>query len=195
LNIPNSEIVIETVRKLDVMTRELYVQSNSYDELVQLIKTKEEQIKHIPSSWPLKDKNINKINSGFGVRLHPVFRVPRMHTGIDIRGESGTPIFATGDGVVESSQYSGGYGNCVTIDHGFGYKSRYGHCKELLVRAGQKVTRGQKIATIGTTGTTTGPHLHYEILVKNQPDNPAKYFFMDLTPKEYEQALYISENQ
>ncbi|MDR0798605.1 MAG: M23 family metallopeptidase [Dysgonamonadaceae bacterium] len=195
LSLSHSNLVIETTRKLDIMSRELYVQSNSYDELAQLVKTKEERIKHIPTMMPLKDKDLKRIASGFGMRLHPIYGSMRMHTGLDMNGEIGTPIYATGDGIVVSCGYDGGYGNCVLIDHGFGYKTRYGHCKDLLVRAGQKVSRGDKIATIGMTGATTGPHLHYEVLLKDHPDNPAKYFFMDLNPQEYEQALYLSENQ
>jgi len=195
LHIPNSELVIETTRKLDMMTRQLYVQSNSYDEIAQLVKLKEDRIKHIPSVLPVNKKDLKRIGSGFGMRMHPIYGNLRMHTGIDLNGDIGTPIYATGDGVVESSRYNSGYGNCVVIDHGFGYKSLYGHCKDLLVRPGQKVTRGQKIATIGMTGATTGPHLHYEVLVKGVYDNPAKYFFMDLNPEEFEEVLTISENQ
>ncbi|MDR0507400.1 MAG: M23 family metallopeptidase [Dysgonamonadaceae bacterium] len=195
LNIPNSKLVIETTRKLDLMTRKMYVQSNSYDELVELAKTKEERIKHIPSIQPLKGINKNRMSSGFGMRMHPVYGNLRFHSGIDFNVEIGTPIYATGDGVVESAKYNGGYGNCVVIDHGFGYKSLYGHCKDLLVRPGQKVTRGEQIATVGMTGTTSGPHVHYEVHVKNQPDNPAKYFFMDLDPKEYEEIMELSDTQ
>lgn len=195
LNLSNSKLVIETTHKLDMMTRELYVQSNSYDELVELIKTKEERIKHVPSMYPLKNKDRKRLSSGFGMRVHPIRGGLRFHSGIDLTAEIGTAIYATGDGVVDAAEYNSGYGNCVTIDHGFGYKSLYGHCKEMLVKPGQKIVRGQKIATVGMSGVTSGPHLHYEVRVKNQPDNPAKYFFMDLSPEEYEEVLRLSENQ
>ena len=108
---------------------------------------------------------------------------------------SGTPIQATGGGVVESVGWEGGYGNTVVIDHGFGYKTRYGHCREMKVRAGQKVVRGAIIATVGSTGTATGSHVHYEVMLNSRHDNPAKYFFMNLTPKEYEKMLFDSENR
>jgi murein DD-endopeptidase MepM/ murein hydrolase activator NlpD len=193
LNLPNSKLVIETTHKLDMMSRELYVQSNSYDELVELVKTKEERIKHIPAIRPIDKRK--RLTSGFGMRMHPTLGILRPHTGVDFSAEIGTPIYATGDGIVETVGYNSGYGNCVTIDHGFGYKSLYGHCKEMLVKPGQKVVRGQKIATVGMTGITNGPHVHYEVRVKDQPDNPAKYFFMDLSPKEFEKMLELSESR
>lgn len=192
---PNSELIIATTAKLDMMSKQLYVQSNSYDELMELIKLKEERIKHVPSIMPLSEKQMKGIISGYGMRIHPVYGNARMHTGVDINSNIGTPIYATGNGVVESAKWSGGYGNTVIIDHGFGYKSLYAHCKQMNVRPGQRIVRGEQIATVGTTGTATGPHVHYEVLVKNKQDNPAKYFFMDLSPEEYEQMLYEVENR
>jgi murein DD-endopeptidase MepM/ murein hydrolase activator NlpD len=195
MNLPNSELVIETTYKLDLMTRELYVQSNSYDELIELVKTKEERVKHTPAIRPLKLKELKRLTSGFGVRVHPIYGSLRFHSGVDLTAEIGTPIYATGDGRVESTNYNSGYGNCVVIDHGFGYKTLYGHCKDMVVRPGQKVVRGQQIATVGMTGATTGPHVHYEVIVKGQLDNPTKYFFMDSSPEEYEEIMESSENQ
>ncbi|MCL1937701.1 MAG: M23 family metallopeptidase [Candidatus Azobacteroides sp.] len=195
LTMPNSDLVISTTAKLDMMTKEMYVQSNSYDELSGLIKTKEERIKNVPCIMPLSIKQMKGISSGFGMRIHPIFGDLRAHTGVDLNAEPGTPIYATGNGVVESAQWDGGYGNMVVIDHGFGFKTRYGHCRELKVRVGQKVVRGQEIATVGSTGTATGPHVHYEVLVKGQFDNPAKYFFMGISPEEYAQLLFDSENR
>jgi murein DD-endopeptidase MepM/ murein hydrolase activator NlpD len=177
-----------------MVTRELYVQSNSYDELLDLLKTKEDRVKHTPSIHPLKSKDLKRQSSGFGMRMHPVFGTLRFHSGIDFASEIGSPIYATADGIVESTKYSGGYGNCVIIDHGFGYKTLYGHCRDFVAKPGQKVVRGDKIATVGMTGTTSGPHVHYEVLIKGQHVNPASYF-MDLAPEEYEKALILSENQ
>jgi murein DD-endopeptidase MepM/ murein hydrolase activator NlpD len=191
LDMPNSDLVIATTQKLDIMTKELYVQSGSYDELIELIKTKDDRMKSIPAIRPL----VGEVSSGFGMRTHPIFGDLRGHTGIDLRADSGSPIYATGNGIVESARWDGGYGNCVVINHGFGYKSVYGHCKEMKVRPGQKVMRGQKIATVGMTGVANGNHVHYEVRVKDKPDNPAKYFFMDLTPEEYDEMLFISENR
>ena len=195
LNMPNSELVISTTRNLDIMTKELYTQSNSYDEIIGLIKTSDERMKSIPAIVPINVKDIKQYSSGFGMRLHPFYGDWRMHTGIDITADAGSLIYATGNGVVECSEWHEGYGYCVIIDHGFGYKSLYGHCKDLLVRSGQKVIRGQKIATVGMTGVAVGNHVHYEVIFKGNHDNPAKYFFMELSPQDYDEVLFISENR
>jgi len=195
MNMPNSDLIISTTRNLDMMTKELYVQSNSYDELAGLIKNKDQRMKSIPAIVPILVKDNKQYSSGFGMRIHPIWGDLRMHTGIDITADAGTPIHATGDGVVEYASWKGEYGNCVVIDHGFGYESLYGHCKELLVKPGQKVVRGQTIALVGMTGAATGNHVHYEVLVKGKWDNPAKYFFMELSPKDYDEVLFISESR
>ena len=195
LNMPNSELIVSTTRNLDIMTKELYIQSNSYDELIGLMKSNDERMKSIPAIVPIPVKDKKQIVSGFGMRVHPLWGDVRPHTGIDITAESGSPIYATGNGIVESAAWKGGYGYCVVINHGFGYKSLYGHCKEILVRQGQKITRRQKIATVGMTGDAIGYHVHYEVLVKDKPDNPAKYFFMELSPKDYDEVLHISESR
>jgi len=195
LDIPNSELVISTTKKLDIMTKEMYVQSNSYDELIGLIKQKEQRMNNIPAIRPLSGTDLKEVSSGFGMRIHPIYGDLRMHEGIDMNAEGGSPIYATGNGTVEAAGWEGGYGNRVIINHGFGFKSLYGHCREILVKPGQQVKRGQKIATVGMTGVASGNHVHYEVYVKDKPDNPAKYFFMDLSPKEYDEMLYISEHR
>jgi murein DD-endopeptidase MepM/ murein hydrolase activator NlpD len=195
LNMPNSDLIISTTRNLDIMTKELYVQSNSYDELIKLIKNKDERMKSIPAIVPISLKDKKQFSSGFGMRVHPIRGDWHMHTGLDIAADAGSPIYVTGNGVVESSRWDGGYGNCIVVDHGFGYKSVYAHCKEMLVRPGQKIKRGQKIATVGMTGVASGNHVHYEVLVKGKYDNPAKYFFVDLSPEDYNEVLFISENR
>ncbi|MDR1373308.1 MAG: M23 family metallopeptidase [Dysgonamonadaceae bacterium] len=192
LDMPNSDLIIATTQQMDIMSKELYIQTNSYDEIAELIKTKEERMNCIPAIRPVPTK---EISSGFGMRLHPLWGDMRFHSGMDMNVKAGTPICATGNGTVESAGWEGGYGNRVVINHGFGYKTLYGHCKTMLVRPGQKVTRGQKIATVGMTGDASGNHVHYEVLVKGNHDNPAKYFFMDLTPEEYDEMMYISDNR
>lgn len=195
LNMPYADMVIETTYKLDKLTRQLYAQSNSYDEIVSWVNMKDERSKCMPAIQPIKSEDLKRIGSGFGNRLHPVYGVTRFHSGIDLNAKVGTPIYATGDGVVESANFNGGYGNCVVVDHGFGYKTVYAHNQKNLVKKGDKVSRGQQVATVGMTGTTTGPHCHYEVRVNNKPDNPAKYFFSDLSPEEFSEMMYISEFQ
>jgi len=195
LTAPNAGLVVATTAKLDMMTKQLYVQSNSYDELTELIKTNGERIKHIPAIMPLTPRQMKSLSSGFGNRLHPITGTWRMHTGVDLNANTGTPIHATGDGVVESAGWEGGYGYAVVINHGFGYKTRYGHCSKMNVKPGQKVVRGQEIALVGSTGDSIGPHVHYEVIVNGQCDNPVRYFILDLTPEEYGQMLYEAENR
>jgi len=199
MNMPSSDLVISTTRNLDIMTKELYVQSNSYDEITELMKVNDERLKSIPAITPIVVTDNKQYSSGFGMRTHPIDGVLRMHTGIDINASAGTPIYATGNGIVESASWRGlgssGYGNCVIIDHGFGYKTLYAHCKEMLVRQGQKVTRGQQIATVGSTGLSKGNHVHYEVIVKGIHDSPAKYFFTSLSQEDYNEVLYISETR
>jgi murein DD-endopeptidase MepM/ murein hydrolase activator NlpD len=195
LDLTNSDLVVSTTKKMDIMTKELYVQSNSYDELIGLIKTKEERMNSIPAIRPLSGKDMISISSGYGMRIHPLYGDWRMHTGIDLNANAGSPIYATGDGTVEAVGWEGGYGNRVVINHGFGYQTLYGHCKAMSVRVGQKVKRGQTIATVGMTGDASGNHLHYEVILRGKFDNPTKYFFMDLTPEEYDEMMYISESR
>jgi len=195
MNMPNSDLIISTTRNLDIMTKEIYVQSKSYDELIELVKNKDERMKSIPAIVPISVQDKKQYSSGFGMRTHPLSGNWQMHTGIDITANAGSPIYATGNGIVEYAAWKGEYGNCVIVDHGFGYKSLYSHCKDMLVKPRQKVARGQKIATVGMTGAATGNHVHYEVLVKGKYDNPAKYFFMTLSQEDYGEVLFISESR
>jgi murein DD-endopeptidase MepM/ murein hydrolase activator NlpD len=163
--------------------------------LTELIKTNEERTKHIPAIMPLVAKQLKGLSSGYGMRLHPLYGIFKPHTGVDLNASNGTSIYATGAGVVETAGWEGGYGYTVIINHGFGYKTLYGHCSYIKVFPGQKVVRGQEIASVGTTGIATGPHVHYEVIVNGQYDNPAKYFLLDLTPEEYGKMLYEAENR
>ena len=125
--------------------------------------------------------------SGYGIRLHPVHKVDRMHAGIDFTAPKGTPIQATGNGrVIKAENERVGYGNHVIIDHGFGYTTLYGHMTSYNVKVGDVVTKGQTIGYIGNTGTSTGPHLHYEVRVKGNPVDPITYVLDDLNPQEYQ---------
>ena len=194
MDMPNSDLIISTSRKMDVISKQLYVQSLSYDEIAEMILTQKERVKCIPAIQPIANKDLTRISSGFGMRIDPVYGYPNFHKGMDFTAKTGTNIYATGDGVVELAEWYSGYGNCVIIDHGFGYKTLYGHCERLLVRQGQRVKRGEIIAKLGSTGKSIGPHVHYEVIVKGVHDNPAKYYFMDLTPEEYNRMIQIAEN-
>jgi murein DD-endopeptidase MepM/ murein hydrolase activator NlpD len=147
----------------------------------------------IPAIQPVANKDLKRIASGFGYRIHPIYKTLRMHTGIDFSAPVGTPIYATGDGVVEHLKNKmTGYGKVMMINHGFGYESLYAHMSKIFVKPGEKVKRGQIIGYVGNTGRSTGPHLHYEIRKNGKPVNPVHFFFQDLTPEEYEKVIEIS---
>ena len=147
----------------------------------------------IPAIQPVSNKKLKYIGSGFGMRIDPIYKVPRMHEGIDFNAPIGTPIYATGNGVVSLVDYDGrGYGNHVIITHGFGYQTLYGHMSRVKVRIGQKVNRGDIIGYVGNTGKSTGPHCHYEVIKNGKKINPINFFFDDLTPEEYQSVLELS---
>lgn len=189
----NSDMVISLSKKLDIIASQLYVQSKSYDELLDMAKNKADMLSSIPAIQPVRGTDIYRISSFFGVRTDPVYKVSKMHDGLDYSAPVGTGIYATGDGkVILTEVRPGGYGNNLIIDHGYGYKTRYAHVKEFKVKKGDKVKRGQLIATVGNTGKSTGPHLHYEVLKDGKHVNPIHFFFNDITPQEYEQILELS---
>lgn len=186
----NSNQVLNAARKLDVISSQLYHQSVSYDTLFAMARNKSDMLAHIPAIFPLKETEIKYISSYFGYRPDPIYKIEKFHSGIDFSAQKGTEAYATGDGVVcDVEKGHWGYGNMVTIDHGYGYKTRYAHLQKAAVRRGQQVKRGQLIGFIGNTGKTTGVHLHYEVLKNNTPINPINFFYKDLTPDEYEQIL------
>ena len=195
MDMPNSDLVISTTQKMDAISKQLYVQSLSYDEVVEMIKTQKDRARCIPAIQPVANKDLTRIASGYGPRIDPVYGTYEFHEGMDFTAETGTDIYATGDGVVESAEWHSGYGNCVIINHGYNYKTLYGHCDRLLVSEGQKVKRGEVIAKVGSTGKSTGSHLHYEVIVNGVHDNPSKYYFLDLTPEEYDRMTHIADNR
>lgn len=195
----NSEIVKETARKLDVITKQLYVQSRSFDEVIDMAQRKSEMLASIPAIQPVSNEDLTRIASGFGYRPHPIYKVMKMHAGIDFTAPIGTPIYATGNGIVMKQPYGpgSGYGNYVVIDHGYGYSTLYGHMSQIDVRPGQRVKRGEIIGLVGNTGTSTGPHLHYEVIYNDKKVDPINYFFNDLSPEEYQEIITLAskENQ
>lgn len=190
----NSELVVSTTQKMDMLRKQLYIQSNSLEELIEMGKNQEERMKCIPAIQPISNKDLKQTASGYGMRIDPVYRTPHFHSGMDFSAKTGTDIYATGNGKVTYAAWKQGYGNCVIVDHGYGFQTLYGHMSKFKVRVGQKVTRGQVIGLVGNTGKSTGPHLHYEVIVRGRYDNPAKYYYMDLTPEEYDRMIQIAEN-
>jgi len=189
----NSELVIETARRLDGIRKKIYVQSESFDELIAYAKEKEEMLSSIPAIQPLSNKDLKRTASGFGYRIHPIYKISKFHSGMDFTAPTGTDVYATGNGVVrEVKSARRELGNHVIIDHGFGYRTVYAHLDRFNVREGQKVKRGDVIGFVGSTGLSTAPHLHYEVHVNGTAVNPALYYFNDLTPEEYERMLEIS---
>jgi murein DD-endopeptidase MepM/ murein hydrolase activator NlpD len=188
-----SELIKKTRSNMDDLQRKLYAQILSFKEIEKIALEQEERLAHLPSIQPVSNKDLQKITSGFGWRIDPVYRTPRMHWGVDFTTDIGTEVYATADGVVESIEtLAWGYGKNIVIDHGFGYKTRYAHLSAFKVKVGQKVSRGQVIGLVGNTGKSTGPHLHYEVEKNGVKVNPISYFFNDLTPEEYDQLLQQS---
>ncbi len=184
-NLPEAKIISQTLIKLEQLEKKAYVQSKSHDQLTKLIKSKEAMLASIPAIQPISNEDLKRIASGFGFRIDPVYKTPRMHAGLDFTAETGTPVYATGDGVVEIAGSQGdGYGNKVVINHGYGYETLYGHNSKILVHAGEKVKRGQTIALVGSTGKSTGPHCHYEVWKNGVKIDPVNYFFNDLSPEQ-----------
>jgi murein DD-endopeptidase MepM/ murein hydrolase activator NlpD len=195
MNLSNADLVIATTQKMDMLKRQIYVQSNSLDELISIGKNLEEHSRCVPAIQPVSNKDLKMTASGFGMRIDPIYRTLRFHSGMDFAAPSGTEIYATGDGKVIFSGWRQGYGNTIIIDHGFGYQTLYGHNSKNLVKIGQNVVRGEEIGLVGNTGKSVGPHLHYEVLLNEKHDNPAKYYFMDLSPEEYDEMIQIAENR
>ncbi|MFC7525857.1 M23 family metallopeptidase [Parapedobacter sp. GCM10030251] len=193
----NSDLMIETAKKLDYITKALYVQSKSYDELTELAKSKAEMMASIPAIQPVDSRKGHAGVSGFGTRIHPVYKIRKMHAGIDFAAPVGTPIYATGNGKIEAAGTDGGYGRRIIINHGYSYKTLYGHMSRFAVRVGQQVKRGDLIGYVGNTGISTGPHVHYEVHKNNEPVNPINFIYNDLTPTEYVAILEAAsqENQ
>ncbi|PSL08023.1 M23 family metallopeptidase [Cecembia rubra] len=192
------KMIIDLHGKIDALKRQLYVQSISYDEITEMALKKEEYWASIPAIQPILNEKLNLLASGFGMRVHPILKVRKMHTGVDFTAPKGTPIYATGDGVViDVKTVFGGYGKYVEIDHGFGFVTRYAHMNDFKVKKGQKVKRGDQIGTVGNTGSSTAPHIHYEVMKDGKYVNPVNYFFKDLTPEEYDLILELAskENQ
>lgn len=195
-HLDNAHLVISTARKIDELSKAMYIQSKSFDEVEELVKNKIDMLASIPAILPisLKDKNTRIVSSSYGYRMHPIYKTKKFHAGMDFTGAIGTPIYATGNGTVIKSQFEKGYGRHVVIDHGFNFKTVYAHMNEATVKKGQKVKRGDLIGYIGNTGLSTGPHLHYEVRKNDKPLDPVNFYFNDLTPDEYAAFVEAANN-
>ena len=190
----NSNIVIETAMRLDKIKKKTYVQSKSFDELIGLANEKEEMLRSIPAIMPISNKDLTRTASGWGYRIHPIYKIRRFHYGMDFTAPTGTEVYSTGDGTISSIRSSmRGLGNHIIVDHGFGYQTVYAHLSRFNnLRVGQKVTRGDIIGFVGSTGLSTAPHLHYEVHLNGKKVDPANYYFNDLSPEEYERMIELS---
>lgn len=190
----NSNIVKNIASKIDTIESQLYVQSKSFDDVFEMANNKKEMLSSIPAIMPVRNVDIHRISSHFGYRTDPFYKVHKFHSGIDFSAPIGTPIFCSGDGkIIKIEKAKSGYGNNIVIDHGYGYQTRYAHIGKSLVKVGQIVKRGEKIATVGNSGKSTAPHLHYEVLKNRKAVNPINFFFNDLTPQEYDEILELSQ--
>jgi murein DD-endopeptidase MepM/ murein hydrolase activator NlpD len=183
----NSELIINTAKRLDILSKQTVVQSRSLDEIERLASNKADLLQAIPSIQPIKNKDLTRMASGFGYRTDPFTKKRRKHWGMDFTAKKGVPIYATGNGVIKrADNRSSGYGKHIRIDHGFGYVSLYAHLSKYNVRRGQKVKRGDIIGYVGNTGRSVGPHLHYEILKNNKKINPLNFYYGNLSQKEFD---------
>lgn len=194
----NSDLIINTTKRLDVLSKQTVVQSRSLDEIERLAENKAELIEAIPSIQPIKNQDLTRMASGYGYRTDPFTKKRRFHYGMDFSARKGTPIYATGNGVVKrADNRSSGYGKHIRIDHGFGYISLYAHLSKYNIRRGQRVKRGDIIGYVGNTGRSVGPHLHYEIFKDKKKINPLNFYYGNLSQKEFDALLTQSrlENQ
>ncbi len=183
----NSEMIIDVTKNMDVLSKQLYIQSKSLDEIVKLAENKEELLASIPAIMPVKKQDLTRMASGYGWRSDPFTKARKKHFGMDFTAPRGTPIYATGDGkVVRADQRSSGFGKHIRIDHGFGYISLYAHMSKYNVRRGQRVKRGDLIGFVGNTGRSQAPHLHYEISKNGRKINPINFYYGNLSPEEFE---------
>lgn len=185
----------EVVEKVDLLSRQMALQSKSLDTIQRLANNQQNMLASLPSIKPVREDKLQKsigTLSGFGYRIHPVYKVKRFHAGLDFPARIGTAIQASGDGVVVEAGWHQGYGNCVKISHGYGYETLYGHMNKMYVRAGEHIKKGTKIGEVGDTGLSTAPHLHYEVHYKGNPINPINFCMDNLTPQEYQEMVNVA---
>jgi murein DD-endopeptidase MepM/ murein hydrolase activator NlpD len=184
------ELVTSITKTVNNVLARMEAQRSSYQEVAQLIKDKERLLAHTPAIQPVSNKNLNRIASGFGYRIDPIYKTTKLHAGLDFTAPQGTPIYATANGRVETAGNTGdGYGRHVIVNHGYGYKTLYAHMVRVKARVGQTVKRGEVIGWVGSTGKSTGPHCHYEVIKNGRPIDPIYFFYNDLTPAQFDRIL------
>lgn len=191
-SLEQEELVLNTVKDFDQLKRKMYIQTKSHDELIRLADNQHLMLASIPAITPISTSQ-SYLSSGYGYRVHPIHKIRKLHTGIDFAARTGTPIYAVGGGTVSkvSNSYYG-YGKQIEIDHGFGFVTKYAHMSAFNVKLGQKVKRGECIGYTGNTGSSTAPHLHYEVIKNRKKVNPIHYFYQDISDEEYEILLKLA---
>ena len=193
LRTSNEEIVTGSASKVDSLMKQDSLTADEYDMLIIKGENKAEMLPHFPAIQPIDNPDLTLVASGFGHRIHPIYKIPKMHNGIDFSAPIGTPVYATGNGVVKlATRSERGLGNQILIDHGYGYETLYACMDELNVRVGQEVKRGDLIGTVGDSGLSVAPHLHYEVHLNGEPMNPINYFFLELSPADYDRLILMS---
>jgi murein DD-endopeptidase MepM/ murein hydrolase activator NlpD len=192
----SSALIINTTRNLDILTKQIVIQSKSLDEIAKLAAEKEKLLAAIPAIQPVKNADLTRMASGYGYRTDPFTKAHKFHYGMDFTAPRGTPVYATGDGkVTRADNTATGYGNHIVVDHGYGYESLYAHLYKYNVRAGQKVQRGDIIGFVGSTGRSQAPHCHYEVFKNGERINPINFYYGSLTPEEFAEVLKKSQEE
>jgi murein DD-endopeptidase MepM/ murein hydrolase activator NlpD len=188
-----NDLINSIVTSLNNMSSRINVQKASYKDLGGMVKDKEKLLAATPAIQPVSNADLKRIASGFGYRIDPVYKTVKLHPGLDFAAPAGTPIYATADGTVEFAGNRGdGYGNNVIINHGYGYKTLFGHMFKIKARGGQRVKRGEVIGWVGSTGKSTGPHCHYEVIKNGNKIDPIYFFYNDLTPEQFDRLLKLA---
>ena len=192
-NLEKPNLIVGTYQRFDDLKKRIYIQSKSYDQISKILGEKEKMWSSRPAIQPINNKELTRLHTTFGRRFHPILNSWKEHEGLDFTAPTGTPVYATGDGIITASYRSSSYGNVLFVNHGYGYQTRYAHLTEYIVGRGESVKRGQVIGYVGSTGRSQGPHLHYEVLFNYKPINPINFFQRDLDNDEYEKLIEISQ--
>ncbi|MGZ5254925.1 MAG: M23 family metallopeptidase [Flavitalea sp.] len=193
LRLSQSELETSIIQTLNVLENRMRVQENSYVQITNFIKNKEQLLASTPAIQPVSNSDLKRVASGYGYRIDPIYKTTRFHAGLDFTAPQGTPIYATANGTIKVAGNQGnGYGNHVVINHGYGYETLYGHMFRVKARGGQRVKRGEIIGYVGSTGKSTGPHCHYEVHKNGRPIDPVYFFYNDLTPEQFDRMLKMA---